>query len=113
MGRARHPQPAPEVGQAQAGGDAEDELPAEAPGDRRQRGLHLLRLDREHEHVADERRVVEGLDRTHAEALRERAARHLAELDDLEVGGGEAALEHAADEGGGHVAAAEEGDLHG
>ena len=110
----RRTQPAPEVGQAQAGGDADDDWPhGRRPAIGASAAFICCGLDREHEHVAGERRVVEGFDRTHAEALRERVARRLAEFDDLDAGGGEAALEHAADEGGGHVAAAEEGDLHG
>ena len=39
-------EPAADVGQAQAGGDADDELARQVAASRRQRFLHDLRLDR-------------------------------------------------------------------
>ena len=87
-------------------------MAGELPGERRERGLHLLRLHRQHEHVAGERDRIEARHRAHAEAALERGTRRIAEFDDLDVAGRKAAFDHAADESGGHVAAAEKGDLH-
>src|SRR5690606_31888231 len=88
------------------------ELDCELPGERRERGLHLLRLHRQHEHVAAKRRGIEAGHRAHAEAALERGTRRVAEFDHLDVAGCKAAFDHAADEGRGHVAAAEKSDLH-
>jgi GTP-binding protein len=59
-----------------------------------------------------ERDRIEARYRTHAEAALERGTRRIAEFDDLDVAGRKAAFDHAADESGGHVAAAEKSDLH-
>src|SRR5690606_29359421 len=73
---------------------------------------HLLRLDRKHHGVGLAHHVVGDARDAHAELSDQPFATFRREFHDTQLVRVEAALEHAADERGGHVAAAEKDDLH-
>jgi hypothetical protein len=72
-----------------------------------------LRLDGEQDRVEPGERSVDRTARRDAELLRGARAGFVVDVDRVEIGRRDAALDESADERGGHVAAADEGNFHG
>ena len=103
-------EPARQRVEPHAGGDADHELAVHGGGDRGKRGARVLRLDGEHQRVRlGARGVGRGAD-AHP-VRRDLVARRRRELDHRDRPRLEALRDEAADQGIGHVAAAEEGEV--
>ena len=72
---------------------------------------HLLRLDRQHDDVAGSHGGVDLRRGRHAELLLQSRQRVGVDIDDMDIGAGSQLAGQAADQGRGHVAAADKGDL--
>ena len=100
-------QPARQIGRADAGSDADHQLPAQACAQILRHHAHLLRFHRQQYDVFGNFTVERG-NCAHAELLLQAPARFLRYVNSAQIAGLEALLQQAADQCGGHVAAAYE-----
>ena len=105
-------EPAGQGCHVEAGSDADDDSVAQFADERCNRFLHLLRFDGEHQNVGCDGGAGGALMAIHAIGSGQLGACFGARVDGINVAGREALLEHAADQGVGHVAAAKENNLH-
>ena len=106
------PQPARQCRQIQAGSDADDQRVTQTPLPGRNRFPHLLRLDGQEQHIRRVRCVCSLGITHHPVGLMQAGARFAARVDHLNFAGGNAFVEHAADQGIGHIAATKEENVH-
>ena len=99
-------------GQIEAGGNADDNGVTQFADERGDGFLHLLRLDRQHQQIADAGQHFGRFQAVDRVSLLQLVARFATRIDHGDVSGGEALFQHAADQRIGHVAAAEEGNFH-
>ena len=105
-------QPARQRSHVEAGGDADDQCVAELVDERCDGFLHLLRLDGEDQDVRRRGGGIGAGVAGDAVAGSQLGTCVRTEVDHVDVAGREALLHHAADQGVGHVAAAEENNFH-
>ena len=104
--------PARQVRGANAGCDAHHQLSVQMGTQPVRHVAQMLRLHRKQHDILHDTGFIEPCLRLHTKRLSQTMARILGHLDDANVSGREPLLEQAADQCGGHVAAANEKNAH-